>query len=240
MLATGLAATSANAGLLSIRFAGGGSEVTLAPSESATIEVVFQMQATDKKTNQVTGFDARFEVGQLATSDSGDYVADGSTKLMVSSAGTTIPGWNTAATSGVGEVFNSAFFMSAGDPGDAPPDGPVGNGTEQAPVVLASFTVHKEVATPGIDTLIAFRAGAALPAVYQGAAGWTSRFGFETINGGGQFEIGLGNPGQDRPQDVPPSEGYETLAPLVIHNVPEPGALALVVLGGLASLRRRK
>jgi hypothetical protein len=236
ILAVGMMSTAANAGILSLRFAGGATEVTLAPSESVTVEVIFRMNATDKKTNKVTGFDARFDVGGLTASPTGEYVQDGSLKDTVTAAS---PGafanWNTAATSGVGGPFNGDFFMSAGDPAGV--SGPVGNGTEQGFVVLGSFVIHKDTSTPGTDTLIVYRQGAALPAVYNGAATWANRFGSPTINGAQQFETEGGNSGDNRPQDA--LHGYETLNPLVVHHIPEPSVMALLALGGLAALRRR-
>jgi hypothetical protein len=236
ILAVGMITSAANAGTLGMRFAGGGTEIAMAPGDTATVEITFAMTSLDKAVHRVTGIDARLDVGPLAASATGDYVQDGSVKNAVTSV---TPGafanWNTAASSTTPAPFNGSFFFSAGDPAGA--SGPTGNLTNQAPVVIMSFTIQKLVFEEG-DTFIAFRMLDPLPAVYNGPNQWLNRFGYQTINGGQQFETAGGNPGDDRPQDT--YHGYETLAPLVIHNVPEPSALALLALGGFAAMRRRK
>jgi hypothetical protein len=235
ILAVGLITSAANAGQLSMRFAGGGTEREMtAASDSVTIEVLFAMNATDSSKNRVTGTDLRFDVGTLAPGVGGDYVVDGSTKFSVTSI---TPGafanWNTAAAT-LGPFNRQGFFASAGDPAGV--SGPAGNLTNQAPVVLLSFTIHKDTFELG-DTYIVFRQEDPLPTVYNGPNAWGNRFQYD-INGPQQFEQGAGNGGDADPRFA--YHGYESLQPLIIHNVPEPSALALLALGGFAAMRRRR
>jgi hypothetical protein len=59
------------------------------------------------------------------------------------------------------------------------------------------------------------------------------------VTGPLQYDMALGNPGDAGPQ-WDPYHGYETFQPLIIHNLPEPGMVALTMLGGLGLLRRRR
>jgi hypothetical protein len=235
ILAVGLFTTSANAGILSLRFAGGGNEVTMGPSDTATIEVVFQMTAIQTGKARLTGADMRFEVGGLAAGVGGDYVFDDSHKFTVESVATPIAGWSTAASI-LGEFNQNGFFLSAGDPAGAA--GPVGNATLQPELVIASFTIHKVGPVVPADTYVVFRVGSALPALTQGGTGWTNAWQ-DNADAIREYDIGQGNPGDADPR-WDPYHGYETLQPLIIHQVPEPGSIALLVLGGLAAMRRRK
>src|SRR5688572_9208348 len=116
ILAMGLMSTAANAGTLSMRFAGGATDITMAAaSDTATIEVVFSHGVLDGAKNKVTGTDLRFDVGNLVVGPFGPYVEDGSTKFSVTSISTPIIGWNTAATT-LGPFNRQGFFASAGDP----------------------------------------------------------------------------------------------------------------------------
>jgi hypothetical protein len=246
ILAVGIMATAANAATLSMQFAGGGNEVTLGASQSATVEIVITMGINDgaKSPSKLTGFDMRFDVGGIAINpdavgdqgSDGRYVVDGSTKYDVTGI-TGFAGWSTAASDAVPHVFNGSYFLSAGDPNGL--IGVVGTGAVFSTVV-ATFDIHKEVFEAG-DTFIVIRQGAALPALYNGPAAWANRFPYTTEipTVRNSFVTGLGNPSDNGPQ-WDPYHGYSTLQPLIIHNVPEPGALALLVLGGFAALRRRK
>jgi len=234
LIAVGMIATAANAATLSMRFAGGGNEVTLAPSQSATVEVVITMGLADgpKSPSKLTGFDMRFEVGDVADAGFGPYVVDGSTKYSVTEH-TAFPGWSLAAASPLPNTFNSSYFLSAGDPA-----GLIGpTGATAGDTVIATFTIHKDVFELG-DTFVVWRKGSALPALYNGAAAWGDRFGYTAEVARNQFLHGQGSPGDAGPQNQ--YHGYEDFEPLIIHNVPEPSALALLALGGLAMLRRRK
>jgi len=248
ILAVGLMATAANAAQLSLRFAGGATEVTMAgPSDSATIEVLLTFTAPNdngKTPSSTSGINARFEVGDLLPGTGGSYILDGSNKFVVTETTTPIAGWTTSASGGPGTTFNGEYFFAAEDP-----TGVVRvSGAPAREVVLGSFTIHKATAGDLGDTFIAFRVGAALPAVSDGGAAWGSRWQYNTTiarnqwlmnSGTGAGSTSLpGNPGDAGPQWG--FHGYESLNPLIIHNVPEPSALALLALGGLAMLRRRK
>jgi len=95
ILAAGtISGPAAHAGLLSIQFAGGGNEITMGPSDTATLELVFQMQVTDTSKSRLTAFISRFEVGHLASNAGGQYVVDSSTDFSVVAASTPIPHWS--------------------------------------------------------------------------------------------------------------------------------------------------
>jgi len=248
ILAVGMLSTAANAATLSMRFAGGGTEVTLSPSQSATVEIVITMGINDgaKNPSKLTGLDLRFDVGGLAINPdavgdpgagAGEYVVDGSTKFAVTGVATPIVGWSTAASTLPPAVFNGSYFLSTGDPNGLV--GVVGTGAEFSTVV-ATFDVHKDAFEAG-DTFIVFKNLDPLPALYNGPAAWSNRFPYSTETPGirNQFVTGTGNMSDNGPQ-FDPYHGYATFQPLIIHNVPEPSALALLVLGGFAALRRRK
>jgi len=87
-----------------------------------------------------------------------------------------------------------------------------------------------------MGTEIAFRHNSyqdPLPAAFDGPQDWQLRWQ-EEVTGPFQFDIGVGNPGDDEPHWT--YNGYEHYQPLII---PEPGALALLALCGLALLRPR-
>jgi len=244
ILAVGIMATAANAATLSMRFAGGGNEVTLGVSQSATVEVVITMGTFDgpKTPSRLTGLDLRFDVGGIAINpdavgdngSTGEYVVDGSTKFSVTAI-TGFPGWSTAASNMVPAVFNGSYFLSAGDPnGTIGPTGAV----IPSSFVVATFTIHKDAFEAG-DTFVVIRNGLALPALYNGPALWTNRFTYTVEAGRNNFLTGEGSSSDNAPR-YDPYHGYQAFEPLIIHNVPEPSALALLVLGGFAALRRRK
>jgi len=249
ILAAGLMTSAANAGILNLRFAGGATEITMdQASNTATIEVVLNLVAgVDKAATQCTGVNLRFDVGSLAPSDvpGQSYVLDNGSpdKFSVTSVSTTVGSWNTGQSLGVpGEFHRDSFYLAAGHDGGS--IGPTGGATSSE-TVIASFNIHKDTFLDG-DTYIVFRVESPLPAVYGNnltwTQGWASATGNATLNN--QWDLGTGNPGTGDPRWAAPTPGFyrnqETISPLVIHNVPEPGALALLALGGLATLRRRK
>jgi hypothetical protein len=244
-------ASAANAATLSMRFAGGATEVTMgAQSDSATIEVLLTFSAngidnSTKTPSSTSGINARFEVGDIVNGPNGPYIEDNfgqpdTGKFVVTDVATPVAGWSNSAVD-PGQVFDSSFFFGAEDTTGAVRL----TGNPARTVVLGSFTIHKTGFVAG-DTFIAFRVGAALPLLNDGAASWTARFQYTTqaarnqwlLNDGSIGSPLPGNPGDNDPRFA--FHGYETLNPLIIHNVPEPSALALLALGGLAMLRRRK
>jgi hypothetical protein len=231
-------AAPSEAGLLSMRFANGTNEVTLHQSEIARIEVLFSFGAMDKVTNRLTGIDARFDVGPLVQGVGGSYVLDGPTPFAVIDVDP-LPGvgWTTAASTPVPAPFAGDFFLSVGDPAGVhgaheytQPPGFI------PPIPLATVTIRRDRVQAG-DYYVVFRARPPLPALYNGPSDWQNQFGYQTITGGGQFEIGQGNPGDADPRWA--YHGYETLQPLIIHAVPEPSVFALFVLAATSALRRR-
>jgi hypothetical protein len=242
ILAVGVFATAANAATLSMRFAGGGNEVTLGPSDSVTVEVVITMGVNDgpKTPSKLTGIDMRFDVGGLADGGFGPYVLDGGQddKLAVTDVSSPIGAWSNAASI-LGSFDRLGFFMSVGDP--AGTTGVTGTGAV-FDTVIATFVIHKAFSVlppgPATDTYFVWRNEDPLPALYNGPATWGNKFGYTVENGRNQFLHGQGSPGDADPRYV--YHGYETMEPLIIHQIPEPSAIALMVLGGLAALRRRK
>jgi hypothetical protein len=236
----GLMAAAANAGTLSMRFAGDGNEVTMAPSDTVTIEIVFEMSATQdgpKTPSRLTGMDLRFEVGAIVPGVGQDYVANdsGLNKFVVTGSSADQSGWNNNSDPN-GSFFNlGGFFYSVTDPSNT---GILG--TTLGPQVIGTITIHK--AGPGpwpaADLGVVFRNGGALPGLYNIGANWGNRFGYTTEVARNQFLTGQGSSGDGNP--ALPYHGYETFEPLIIHCVPEPGSLALLALGGFAALRRRK
>jgi hypothetical protein len=265
ILAVGLMTTAANAAELSLRFAGGGTEIEMAPGDTATIEVVLNMNRPQDWISTSTfsfasGLNARFDVGSLAPGAgpsptpaarpgwNNQYVQDGSTKFSVTGISTPMP-WDTSASSPVGGAFNRDFFFAAADPAGV--NGlaaqPPGN---NVPTVILSFDITKGDFVEG-DTFIVFHVETPLPAVYDNLGGqFGPRFQFTSqistnqwlmnpLGASGTNSLTLpGNPGDANPFFAT-RRGQEIMFPLVIHNVPEPGSLMLLALGGLAILRRK-
>jgi len=247
ILAVGMLTTAANAGTLSMRFAGGGTEVTLdGGSQSVTIEVLITMGAQDgpKTPSRLTGLDLRFDVGSIVAGEAAsagatnagyvpEYVSDGSTKFVTTGVSSPIAGWSNGATI-LGDFNRLGTFASTGDPA-----GLIGpTGATLGTTHVMSITIHKASFEAG-DTAIVFREESPLPALYNGSAAWGNRFGYAVENGRNQFIEGDGSAGDADPRFAPYHGYATTFAPLIIHNVPEPSSIALMVLGGLAALRRR-
>jgi hypothetical protein len=264
ILAVGLMTTAANAGELSLRFAGGGTEIEMAPGDTATIEVVLNMNRSQdfvstSTFSMATGLNARFDVGSLVPGAgpsptpaarpgwNNQYVQDGSTKFSVTDINTPMP-WDLSASSPVGGAFNRDFFFAAADPAGV--QGLAAQPAGNVPTVILSFDITKGDFVEG-DTFIVFHVESPLPAVYDNVGGqWGPRFQFTTqlaasqwlmnpLGAGSGNSLTLpGNPGDANPQFAT-RRGQEIMFPLVIHNVPEPGSLMLLALGGLAILRRK-
>jgi hypothetical protein len=245
ILAVGFMATAANAATLSMRFAGGATEITMgAASDSATIEVLLTWNTLDggKAPSKISSINARFDVGTVVPGVGGNYVQDtfpAPSKWVVTDTATSVAGWNTDGSSAPGAAFDRSYFFASEDPAGAV------NlvGAPGTTVVLGSFTIHKTAFSAG-DTAIVFRVEDPLPALSEGPTGWSSRwqYGVELARNNWLMGAGPGAPAVGNPGDADPRwgfHGYESLNPLVIHNVPEPSALALLALGGLAMLRRR-
>jgi hypothetical protein len=237
-------ASAAQAARLSMAFGDGSNEVTMNPSDTVRVDIIWQMGAFDggKVPQRLTGLDLRFNVDDLPEPGSETYGGQfpGSNKFTVTEVSTTQASWNLSATTGVGVpggFSDGGFFLSGGDP--AGTGGVVGTNT--APVTVLSFVIHMTDANFPGQTWISFRhlfAADPLPAAYNGPSNWSLRFNGYTVGAAGQFDIGQGNPSDNGPAWAP-FQGYEPYLPLIIHKVPEPGTLALLALGGLVALRRR-
>jgi hypothetical protein len=236
-------ASAAQAARISMAFGDGSNEVTMSPSDTVRVDIIWTMGALDagKVPPRLTGLDLRFNVDDPPTGVVPTYGGEfpGGGKFTVTEVSTTQASWNLSATTGVGVpggFSDGGFFLSGGDPAGV--GGVVGNGTVFSTTVL-SFVIHQS--NNEGDTYISFRhlfAADPLPAAYNGAANWTLRFNGYTVGAAQQFDIGQGNPSDNGPAWAP-FNGYEPFLPLVIHKVPEPGTLALLALGGLVALRRR-
>ena len=224
--AIALIASSASAATLSMRFADGGNEITMGPSDTAIVEIVWTMRSTDSSKSRLTGLDLRFAVaGQPAK-----YVAESTTAVCP-----VCVGWETWILPPA--LLDDEFFYSSGDPNGS--TGPSGTSTEQPGIVVGSFVIRKIDFAAG-DSALVFRhedRNDFLPAAYNAALLWTLRFQSEPI-GINQYDLGEGNPGDAGPQ-WDPYHGYETYAPLIIHNVPEASAVGLLGLGAVLTRRRR-
>jgi hypothetical protein len=234
-------ASAAQAARLSMAFGDGSNEVTMSPSDTVRVDIIWSMNATDKAAKYVSGLDLRFNVDDLPEPGSETYGGEfpGGGKFTVESVSTS-QAWNLSATTGTGVpggFSDGGFFLSGGDPAGVA--GVYGNATNFSVTVL-SFVIHFD-GNPVLpaQTWISFRhlfGADPLPAAYQGPANWTFQWQYD-VTLGGQFDLGQGNPGDAGPQWS--AHGYETFSPLIIHKTPEPGTLALLALGGLVALRRR-
>ena len=102
-------------------------------------------------------------------------------------------------------------------------------------VLLGSVTIHQIQGTGPIDYDITIDLDN--PVSVQNAAGG----GYTLVAPGaytgyaGYYGIGTGSPGY-----VDGFGGVAPANPLILHHIPEPGSLALLALGGIAMLRRRR
>jgi len=216
-LVVAMVASASNAAILSMRWAGTSEKtITLAPSDTAVLEVVFTMQAFDKKASGaiLTDMENRFNG------------IPGDPKAIVTGITTALSGGSTAASTGVGGPLEQFFMGLNGVIINA-------NGT-QFSTVVAAITIHCAGATGG-PVAIAFNGTAPLPGVHNGATDWTNDYPVApTVSK--HFTMGTGAPGSyDQYGVLVPGSAD----PLYLIQTPEPAALALLALGGLALLRRK-
>lgn len=253
-LVVGAMASVANAGMLMMSFRdgtqgypAGTTEVTLSPSDTVYLDIVWRMQTTDKKAsgNYVDGMDLRFNLWSTdpAAGETPTSVVD---DLIVAAAPTSPFGWVTGASDPVGGQIGSpgGYFLAGSDTAGTHRIAATG---AQFDTLVLSVLLHKSPDYSLATTYLSFMeyvpggvGSGVIPAVYMTGSNWTLLFGYpgHTTTGPKQFTMGTGNPG-DNPSFYDPYHGYDIGAPLIVHNIPEPGSLALLALGGLALLRRR-
>ena len=189
--------------------------------DSIVVDLAWTMNPSDTPSFDLDGFAFRFNV-RYPFPSLGQLIVDGIDVL---------PGWNSQPTEGIGGPFTETGFGLGAD--DNSGVGISGNGSEFS-TVIASIHLHAEGDVTGTE--ITFRHNNyqdPLPAAFDGPLDWQLRWQYE-VTGPFQFDIGVGNPGDDDPSFAP-YHGYETYQPLVI--VPEPGSLMVLVLAAL-TLRR--
>ncbi|UCG15432.1 MAG: PEP-CTERM sorting domain-containing protein [Phycisphaerales bacterium] len=247
VLVVGMMATSAGAGQLSMRWAGnapGDFEKTLLPGQTASIEIVWTMEASDvPKAAVLNNLDGRFFVwGSEPVAPAAIGSTDIASFTSVTSVTPVAPGFVTGASVGIGGPLENLFW--------AYNNGAliVGNGTVFDTVIgTIDLQCQGEATAP---VLISYNVIPPSPGAYFETTPWTHRWQYSPptyTNGPRQFRIGdydaawtvpaAGNPG-DAASDWS-YHGYETFTPLVLHQIPEPASLALLVVGGLAMIRRR-
>jgi hypothetical protein len=235
ILFVGVFAASANAATLSMLFDDGPvdqgpyprEEVTLMPSETAVISVYIDLKSVDP------GFAGLG--GQLQVWSGGGF-SDGLTALDDYH---TQPGWETAPhvpalPSALGEGIGR-YNMNFGAI-DADLDSLYGPGQ----FLVAEIVIHQDAEpTPPNDFALVFRHD---PDNFQPVL---------TNHKGGMFNFhpkwegmsysGVYTYGKGAPDAGAVMTGYTYFDPLIVHCIiPEPGSMALLVLGGLAALRRRR
>ncbi|UCG15429.1 MAG: PEP-CTERM sorting domain-containing protein [Phycisphaerales bacterium] len=247
VLVVGMMATSASAAQLSMRWAGnapGDFEKTLNPGETASIEIVWTMEATDtSKSIGLDNLDGRFFVWGSEPTATPIGSTDIASFTSVTGFTAVAPGFFSGASVGIGGPLENAFFAYT--------NGTLikGNGATAFDTVIGTvdFQCQGEAAAP---VLISYNVLPPSPGAYDGTTAWVHRWQYSPptyTNMAGQFRIGdydaagttpaAGNPG-DAASDWP-YNGYEAFTPLVLHQIPEPASLALLALGSLALIRRR-
>ena len=203
VLVAGFVASGASAGTLWMQFAGGLTEITLHPSETADVEIYFDLSPTDPG---VAGLATPFEA----------LITDG---LDVTDIIPKPPGWGSSST--LGPWGNGAYVNVGGDPLEEPSN------------LLADVIIHQNWLNVGETFELKFLYTGLYPSITKPNGQPYALDPRYSASYSGYYTFGAGAPHVT-------AKKWEVLAdPLIVHCVPEPGALALLVLGGLVGLRRR-
>jgi len=224
ILFVGAFAASANAATLSMLFDDGPvdqgpyprEEITLSPSETAVLSIYIDLKANDP------GFSGL--AGQFQDAPGLEAISE-----------VAVPtNWNADSALGglgVGFGYYSANYFTT----DAVADALRGPGQ----FLVAEIVIHQSSEPiPPQDYEVVFYHNASafswnLTKEDGGDFGFHPKF--EGMSYSGYYTYGKGAPDAGSVMT-----GYCYLDPLIVHCIPEPGSMALLVLGGLAALRRRR
>jgi len=211
--------TAASALQIEMFFPGSATEVTLAPSQTVEVEVYAKLN---------TGFGAGDTLITVGTE------FEAAVGLDIIGTAAAYPGWTPGATL-LGQMLGdglgaSSPYVSFGGPVIAAP----------AYVLLGTFTIHQrgEVEYINQDYELMFTDMKVPPnfGAYDGTGAAIAYHGTYGTAYSGYYNFGKGSPYIAQQKSTP----GQAKDPLIVHCIPEPASLSLLVLGGLAALRRRK
>ena len=227
-VAVAMLATTANAANLRMNFApnpfGTEQEVTLAPSDAVDVEIWLDLIAGEDSVGILTAFEQPWDLNTLAyvpgaidqtahNTDLFDWTELGVDAPIGPEAG--------AARAAFGNLDNQDPITGAGS------------------FLVGTATLHQTAigapapGDPAVPYEIVFYKGGNFPTITQSSgAAMVYNVNYAGVYPGYWAFGAYGNPGK--------LAGKIGRNPLIINCVPEPGALALLALGGLSVLRRRR
>ncbi len=212
VLVAGLAASSANAGMLWMQFADGGNEVTLAPSETVVVQYMVTLGTTEQLFGALIQNETALGLDQtnvIATpvgwedlgSTNNDHLGFGNAEISV---GSTVAGQN---------------ILSGGE------------------YIIAEQVIHQNDQFVNQDFEITFVVDLAFPRPTLTKPDGSSFSLFaDTSPYASSYGIGIA---QGSPGFTDTYGAISARQPLIVHCTPEPASLALLGLGALALIRRR-